>query len=145
MHKTTLIKVNAWVDEGIAPLVFALNDIPGVVTLDSCQEAESGWALTFFAYGRDWKDTGNLLQGLSSLLATERLPCGYAMKLSWLGSNDRARGQIMVRPDDVTALANGIRRIIPQLTELLRSSPCGTSGKGPDSYPACRGLPLIPA
>jgi len=30
--------VTAWVDEGVADLVVALNAVPGVETLDSCQE-----------------------------------------------------------------------------------------------------------
>lgn len=38
MHREVPVRVNAWVDEGVADLVVALNAIPGVKTLDSCQE-----------------------------------------------------------------------------------------------------------
>lgn len=35
-HKQVMIKVNAECDENIAPIVLALNEINGIVTLDSC-------------------------------------------------------------------------------------------------------------
>ena len=145
MHPTKLIKVNAWVDEGLAPLVSALNEIPGVVTLDSCQENQWGSAHVFFAYGQDWTDTGNLLQRISSLLAESCTRCVYLMRLEWLGSNDRARGLIAVRTEDINGLAQGIRAITQDLTSALRSSPCGIAGKEPDSCSTCPNLPLLPA
>ena len=37
MHTEIPVKVTAWIDEGVAPLVEALNEFPQVVTLDSCQ------------------------------------------------------------------------------------------------------------
>lgn len=36
-HREIPVKVNAFVDEGIAPLVVALNEFGGVVTVDSCE------------------------------------------------------------------------------------------------------------
>lgn len=36
-HRTVPVKVNAWVDAGVASLVEALNALPDVVTLDSCE------------------------------------------------------------------------------------------------------------
>jgi tRNA(Phe) wybutosine-synthesizing methylase Tyw3 len=41
-HQEIPIKVTAWVDEGIAPLVAALNEHPAVVTLDSCRAMVTG-------------------------------------------------------------------------------------------------------
>jgi hypothetical protein len=37
-HREIPVRVTAWVDEGVADLVTALNTIGGVMTLDSCQE-----------------------------------------------------------------------------------------------------------
>lgn len=41
-HRQVMIKVNVECDEGIAPLVHALNGINGVITLDSCQAQGCG-------------------------------------------------------------------------------------------------------
>lgn len=51
VHGETPIKVTAWVGKGVAELVLALNAIPGVITLDSCQETPAGTAsVTFRTY-----------------------------------------------------------------------------------------------
>ena len=42
MHKQVIAKVNAKCDEGIAPLVSALNGINGIITLDSCESGILG-------------------------------------------------------------------------------------------------------
>lgn len=47
-HREIPVQVNAWVDEGIAELVTALNLFPGVMTLDSCQEDADGRARVTF-------------------------------------------------------------------------------------------------
>jgi hypothetical protein len=47
-HREIPVQVTAWVDEGIADLVVALNAVPGVITLDSCQEGPDGLARVSF-------------------------------------------------------------------------------------------------
>jgi hypothetical protein len=47
-HREVPVQVTAWVDEGIADLVIALNAMPDVLTLDSCQEDPDGWARVTF-------------------------------------------------------------------------------------------------
>ena len=47
-HREVPVQVTAWVDEGIADLVMALNAVPGVMTLDSCQEDPDGVARVTF-------------------------------------------------------------------------------------------------
>ena len=54
-HRETSVKVNAWVDEGVVPLVAALSPFENVVTLDSCQEHGAGEAYVSFQIGRDWR------------------------------------------------------------------------------------------
>ena len=55
MHEQTWVKVNAPVDKGIAPLIEALSQFPGVRTLDSC-EGTAGSAWVCFDCGEeDWK------------------------------------------------------------------------------------------
>jgi hypothetical protein len=48
MHREVPVQVTAWVDEGVAELVTALNVVPGLMTLDSCQERPDGRASVMF-------------------------------------------------------------------------------------------------
>lgn len=55
-HKEIPVKVNAWVDEGIAPLVEALSRYENVWTLASCEDDQSEarrGAYVMFAYEGD--------------------------------------------------------------------------------------------
>jgi hypothetical protein len=45
LHAEIPIKVNAWVDEGVAPLVAALNELENVVTVASCEHDQSDMVL----------------------------------------------------------------------------------------------------
>lgn len=47
-HCSTPIKVTAWVDQGIAPLVEALNRYPNLITCDSCEDDTEGHAYVLF-------------------------------------------------------------------------------------------------
>ncbi len=72
-HKEVCVKVNAWVDEGVAPLVQALNQFLHVRTQQSCE----GPAEVTFTYG---EETG--------------LPCGMAIRFAlWLTDEFAVRGE----------------------------------------------------
>ncbi len=61
-HETGWAKVNVPVDKGIVELVELLSEIPGLVTLSSCQ-GDPGTLRTahvIFEYG-DWRKTGEFL------------------------------------------------------------------------------------
>jgi hypothetical protein len=53
VHAEIPIKVNAWVDEGVSPLVCALNDFPDLETLDSCEADDNGAYVLFRWRGKD--------------------------------------------------------------------------------------------
>jgi hypothetical protein len=54
-HPQTWIKVNAPVDEGVAEIVSLLNNIEGIVTLDSCQgDPGDRRGYVYFSCG-EWK------------------------------------------------------------------------------------------
>lgn len=62
-HQQTWVKVNARVDRGIAGLIAALSSIPGLETLQSCEDdPQSGEAYVYFWYG-SWIETCSLLFG----------------------------------------------------------------------------------
>lgn len=54
-HREVPVRVTAWVDEGVAELVSALNAWPGVLTLDSCEaDYRTGRArVSFCTHERD--------------------------------------------------------------------------------------------
>lgn len=60
-HREIIVKVNALVDEGIAPLVLALSEIDGLQTLESCQgELGQRNGYVYFRLG-GWQDIGGFL------------------------------------------------------------------------------------
>lgn len=117
-HTEIPIKVWAWVDEGVAPLVGALNEIDGVLTLDSCEQGPLGEAFVFFTYGHDWRELAALMQEVSEHLS-ENTPYGYSMNLEWLGSNVMPRAQVLVRPEHAASLATAISRVAPQINRRM--------------------------
>ena len=117
-HAQVYVKVNAACDEGIAPLIVALNEVQGVVTVDSCENDVWG-ACAFFNFGRDWRELACLLQEMSSLMSNLQLPCGYSLQMQWLGSNSKPRAQLTMEPEHVVCVADGIQRIAASLNARM--------------------------
>ena len=107
-HQQVLVKVNTYVDEGIAPLVNALSQLDKVTTLESCQGDEDG-AWVYFCYGllgrNTWLQTARfaykLVKFLRSKGDTETDIC-----LNWGGSNMYPYIAIKTNPDLVNHVAN---------------------------------------
>ena len=106
-HRQVWLKVNAQCDEGIAQVVSALNEIKGVLTVDSCQDGAWG-AYVFFSYGDTWQELASLLQELSTGLSDLGLPVGFTLSMEWLGSNDRPRARLSMKPEHAVYVASGI-------------------------------------
>ena len=122
MHEQVNIKVNAGCDKDIAPLVEVLNEIEGCITLDSCQEGVLGEAYIFFTYGNTWQELALLLQTISSEVSRIRLDCGYSLRLEWLGSNERPRAQIVLLPEHVVTVTDGMRTLVQQINVRMSES-----------------------
>jgi len=90
MHVEVPIRVTAWVDEGIAPLVLAMNRFEEVVTLDSCQgdEKSSLKANVFFAHRRA-SELVPFIERLSAALRKDIADGGYVFRLEWSHGGDR--------------------------------------------------------
>ena len=129
MHPQIMIKVNAECDEGVAPLVLALNEIDGIVTLDSCQQGVCEEAYVFFTYGKTWQKLARLLQTISLELSKIHLDCGYTLRIEWFGSNEWPRAQIVVLPEHVATLAEHIRALSGQINARMCQSTGGRLGK----------------
>jgi hypothetical protein len=88
-HPEVPIKVTAWVDEGVAPLVAALNSLDGVMTLDSCQGDSEKGAYVLFRY----RDKGPLQFGsLEPLLELVCPPDQVAPLAKVIGPREEASG-----------------------------------------------------
>ena len=115
-HREIPIKVNAWVDEGIADLVAALSEIEGLVTLESCQGDKGGNdAFVVFRYG-DWQKCGELLFGRFLPAMSPDLRAEISLRLEAYDI-DTAQGWIVLDPCAVPHFTRCVR-------DVLASSVC---------------------
>jgi len=108
MHKETLVKVNAWVDEGVCDLVSALNELPNVETLDSCED-DAGSARVYFRFrGTPWENLKRVHELAVSLENEDRVGCQYDISVEYRGDcNPIVR--IATAPANVKLLAAAVR------------------------------------
>jgi hypothetical protein len=126
-HREIAVKVTAWVDEVIAPLVVALNEVPGVVTLDSCQEDPDGLARVTFCTHDDaaiQKTLDFLWVGVSA-----REWCDEIQLSLWGGCDDTAHvADLACPPGLVQALGDTIRSTGARMTPFSGDSGCRAPG-----------------
>jgi hypothetical protein len=111
-HREVPVKVNAWVDEGIADLVSALSEINGLVTLESCQGDTGGRpAFVIFQYG-GWRDAGELLYDklLPALSADLRSDVSLDLRAY---DTEIAHGTISISPGAIPKVAAILRELLP--------------------------------
>jgi hypothetical protein len=89
MHREVPVKVTAWVDEAIASLVLALNELPDVQTLDSCQGDDQRAAHVFFAYRGDAKAAAAFVANLAAALAPHDDAADYTLTAEWRPGTDQ--------------------------------------------------------
>jgi hypothetical protein len=109
-HHEVPVKVNAWVDEGVADLVTALSEIDGLVTLESCQgEPAQRNAFVMFRFG-SWRNCGELL--FDRLLAAMDGDLRADISLSLVGYDPtNCLGRISLPPEAVRSVATLIRSV----------------------------------
>jgi len=104
MHKTVRVKVNAWVDEDVAPLVLALNEFPNVWTLDSCQGENGKHAYVYFDCQDGPSGTIAVAATIADLLRGR--PCRVYLLPS--GDGRTAMGVLECQPNQVGIAADEI-------------------------------------
>lgn len=110
-HPEGLVKVNAWVDQGVAPLVEALSLLDGLVTLDSCQgsEVDAPDAYVRFRVGTSAAELAPFLSDLSARLGAIRPQPGYyTLSLEWHNGGVEAFARLSVAPPVVRALSEAL-------------------------------------
>jgi hypothetical protein len=109
-HTQVVVKVNAEVDERVAPLVSALNEFDGVITLDSCQGDACQMAYVYFTR----TGTANGLLSFVNELAgslNARLSARqneYELVLEWTAGTEKPLAVLRTRPDYLSELANAL-------------------------------------
>jgi len=110
-HREVPVKVNAWVDEGIADLVSALSEIDGLITLESCQgDAGEREAFVIFRYG-DWQQCGELLFGKILPAMSPDMRAAVSLKLQAY-DNDTASGFVSIEPSAVPDFVECVRCVL---------------------------------
>jgi hypothetical protein len=107
-HLEVPIKVNAWVDERLAPVVEALNASPMVETFSSCQ---GDGHVYFHVRGEPW-ELFCFVAGLARTLEEEVSDncCGFKLRLEWLGSNP-VHGALYVTDEALDDVVRGLLKI----------------------------------
>ena len=103
-----LVKVNAWVDSGVAPLVVALSSRPELVTVDSCQES-SDPAAAYVAFLARGTSIAKAAARLARELARTVPDAHYLVRLEWGAGVRQPIGSLVVMPDSVATVAAAIR------------------------------------
>ena len=122
MHREVPIQVNAWVDEGVAELVTALNAMPGVMTLDSCQERPDGRASVMFCT----HDRAMLYDAVGRIARAVGNGQRENVTLSlWWGSDDApAVADLTCPPALVTHVAHQVRANAARTMRSACDIPC---------------------
>ena len=112
VHVQTLVKVNAQVDKGIAPLVEALNAYPGVFTTSSCEGRKHQNAYVAFDVGDAHRqELVAFVNTLSSALGQDDkvndLP--FTLSVEWYAGGNTPNAYLHVPRQHIHALADAIR------------------------------------
>ena len=109
MHREVSVKVNSWVDCGIAPLVAAMNEFDEILTVDSCEGGDDAPAYVYFIHHGDAEQASAFVIKLSALLGTRlHSCCDYKLRLEWTPGAEQPLGEILTNPSYVDTLANAL-------------------------------------
>ena len=108
-HKELPVKVNAFVDEGIADLVRALSDVPSLVTMESCQGGDGQDAYVFFRM-EDWRQLGAFLFDTVLPAMSDDLRSATSLRVQAYDTR-MARGSITIDPHAIPAMTECVRRL----------------------------------
>jgi len=108
-HRAVPVKVTCWVDEGVVPLVEALNALPELASVDSCENSESdGGAYVMFVAGAGALTTSQLVIRLAADLADRLRNVPYRLRLDWFGGGDEPIGCLSCPRDSIEVVAGAL-------------------------------------
>jgi len=109
-HKEKLIKVNALIDEGVIPLVEALNELPRVVTYNSCEQYNGKAEVMFHIIEPERGEEPRFVRDLSKQIARINGDFAVCLSLEWFAGGD-ASMWLRVPTEQVEVVASAIRLI----------------------------------
>ncbi len=122
-HTEVPVEVIAYVDEGVAPLVAAINKIPGLYTLDSCEGNGNEMAYCYVAHRGSTGEFASMLADIASALRSEvDACCEYRISLEWIPGNDTPMGRIASQRAFVDPLAGALSELAAR---TARTTPSG--------------------
>ncbi len=105
-HIEIPIKVNAYVDRGIAPLVEALNTYENAITLSACEcDLDDGFAYVYFTVNGGSRELIAFAGCLSRMIARDRKAI---LSVEWSYGGDVPMARLRCSPDEVLNLARDI-------------------------------------
>lgn len=92
VHKQVPVKVTVFVDEGVAEVVKALNDIDGISTFSSCEGIiGKEYAHVYFDFGKyspnRWQGLARLSAKIAKILSANEI-YDASVSLEWTGDKD---------------------------------------------------------
>ncbi len=110
-HREVPIKVTTWVDVGVVPLVRALNELPNVTTLASCQgDPGRRPASVFFRYRGDARQAMLWVATLAVALAPHEAAADYTLTAEWRSGADEPIFQLTCPSTQTDGLALAVVR-----------------------------------
>ncbi len=130
-HRQVFVKVNTEVDEGIAPVIVALNRFPELQTIESCQGRANHKSVLVmaninFMYGSGgfeqdaWKKIANFTFGFFAPELDKLVSDSVDIKMERVMCNDFHRVTLSMRPDSVTIkfVADAIDKLYDKWIDL---------------------------
>jgi hypothetical protein len=126
-HEQEQVKINKYVDKGVASLVVALNEYESVITLDSCEKSRiHGSPHVSFLVGcceqdRTWQKLGVFMDELKGVL-DKALFYNYSLHLMWPMEDNYARADLIVKPGHVSEIAEILSKGAQEVNQRRRMS-----------------------
>jgi hypothetical protein len=110
VHTEVPVKVTAWVDEGVAPLVAALAAVSDdLITVESCQGSATQPAVVWFTSHGPSDGLIRLVQSVAEVLSS-RLPSSpVVLRLEWCAGAEQPLAQLTVEHDHIGTVADVLR------------------------------------
>lgn len=114
-HEETIVKVNARVDKGIAPLIATLSEFHGLETIESCQGSDSVPAWVCFRFGdyrrHPWRDLAKFVFDHLGPALAQGVGDSANVRIQVTGSG-LIVGELSVRPGQLNAVWRCLRRLL---------------------------------
>lgn len=124
-HKEIPVKVNAWVDEGVASAVKALNLHAPIITVDSCEgdpeKGENGWAHVYFVHQEGGDKLAEFVVSLGRKLGKSSGGPMYRLSLDFVVDQEEPMAVIRFNSNYSDWIALRIQRFIEEYEKWIRT------------------------